>query len=97
MTQVSKPITPLTSTPTPMPVQTRIPTPNNPVQTQFLQKQLEQPLKMDNQNITMQQVTQHQKQIQLPNQLQIQQFQVQQALKPPQNVSVELRFIIDFV
>lgn len=67
MAQVSKPITPST------------PTPTTPVSTQFLQKQLEQPLKMDNSNIGMQHVQQ--------NQPQMQQFQMVQPQKPPQTVS----------
>lgn len=67
--QVSKSIT--TSTPTQM----------TPVNTQLLQKQLEQPLKMDNVNVGLQQQQQH-------NQPQIQQFQlVQQKPTTLQNVS----------
>lgn len=71
--QVSKPKT--TSTPTQM----------TPVNTQLLQKQLEQPLKMDNANIGLQQI-QH-------NQPQIQQFQlVQQKPTILQNVSFLSKF-----
>lgn len=89
MAQASKPNTPSTtptSTPnqTPAATPTATPTPTTPVQTQFLQKQLEQPLKMDNnQHMTIQQVQQ--------NPVQIQQFQItaqpQPQQKPPSNVS----------
>lgn len=81
MAQVSKPITSSTLTPA------------TPVQTQFLQKQLEQPLKMDNQNMTMQTITQHQSQ----NLPQIQQFQINQQPKPPQIVGFCLIFHFCFI
>lgn len=86
MAQVSKPITP--STPTSTPNQTHMPTPTTPIQTQFLQKQLEQPLKMENQNMTMQPVSQHQQQS-LP---QMHQFQISQHQKSAQNVSLHNNF-----
>lgn len=87
MAQMPKPTTP--STPTQISIQ--IPTsttPNTTVHTHLLQKQLEQPLKMDNQNVTMHQGMQ--------NQPQIQQFQVVQQKTPQniQNVSLGLFFLL---
>lgn len=82
MAQVSKQNTATTLTPS------KAHTPTIPVQTQFLQKQLEQPLKMDNHNMTMQPITQHPP----TNQTQMQQFQINQQQKSLPIVSFRLGF-----